>query len=194
MLIDIANLEAPEAVSKIDIENKAMGFNMPCDDLTGALLRALVASKPKGKFLELGTGTGRSTAWILEGMDSASSLISVESEASYLEVARKMLGEDKRLILINDLGENVLQDQQKGSFDLVFADAFPGKYNHLEEALALLKIGGIYLIDDMLPQPNWPQNHDKNVDKLIAVLENDDRFIISKMNWSTGIILATKIK
>jgi hypothetical protein len=39
---------------------------------TGLFLRTLAASKPAGRFLELGTGTGVATAWLLDGMDHAS--------------------------------------------------------------------------------------------------------------------------
>ena len=45
------------------------------------------------------------------------------------------------------------------SFDLIFADAIPGKYEHLNETLALLRRGGLYVVDDMLPQPTWPKDH-----------------------------------
>lgn len=192
MLNDITNYKTPEVLAEIDSENELIGFNMPSDDLTGTLLRALVASKRGGKFLELGTGTGRSTAWIMDGMDTDSTLISVESEKKYIEIANKFLGHDKRLSLVHGLGENLLKSLQKETFDLIFADAFPGKYNHLEEALTLLKSGGIYLIDDMLPQQNWPRGHEKNVEILIERLENDNRFMLVKMNWSTGIIFLVK--
>lgn len=46
------------------------------------------------------------------------------------------------------------------SFDLIFADAIPGKYEHLDETLALLRRGGLYVVDDMLPQPTGrPKDH-----------------------------------
>jgi len=41
----------------------------------------------------------------------------------------------------------------------VFADALAGKYDGLSEALCVVKAGGFYVIDDMLPQPNWPDGH-----------------------------------
>ncbi len=43
-----------------DTENRE--FDMPSDRHTGSLLRTLAASKPDGRLLELGTGTGLSTA------------------------------------------------------------------------------------------------------------------------------------
>jgi predicted O-methyltransferase YrrM len=35
------------------------------------MLRMLAASKPGGRFLELGTGTGIATAWLLKKIDIA---------------------------------------------------------------------------------------------------------------------------
>ena len=65
-----------------------MGFIMASDILTCSLLRTLAASKPSGKFLELGTGTGLSTSWILDGMDTGSSLISLDNNESCLAIAQ----------------------------------------------------------------------------------------------------------
>ena len=44
----------------------------------------------------------------------------------------------------------------------------------------------------MLAQQNWPDGHQENVDKLIEYLEQRKDFNLTKMNWLTGIIIATK--
>jgi len=77
-------------------------------------------------------------------------------------------------------------------FDLIFAEAWPGKYREIEETLALVKPGGFYLVDDMNVQPNWPVGHQENVARLVGFLEGRQDFHLTKMNWSTGIIIATK--
>ncbi len=68
-----------------------------------------------------------------------------------------------------------------------------GKYRFLDETLSLLKPGGIYVIDDMLPQPNWPEGHDQKATALIADLEKRSDLRLVKMSWASGIILATKL-
>jgi hypothetical protein len=44
----------------------------------------------------------------------------------------------------------------------------------------------------MLPQPNWPDGHARRADELISMLENRDDLIVTKLNWSTGVIIGTK--
>ena len=78
--------------------------------------------------------------------------------------------------------------------DLIFADAWPGKYNTLDETLALLKVGGIYIVDDMLQQANWPEGHADKAKRLVEYLESLDYIQLTKLNWSTGVILITRIK
>ncbi|MEK7833469.1 MAG: SAM-dependent methyltransferase, partial [Acidobacteriota bacterium] len=52
----------PPALEQIEADTKALGFSMGSERTAGALLRTLAASKPSAQLLELGTGTGISTA------------------------------------------------------------------------------------------------------------------------------------
>jgi predicted O-methyltransferase YrrM len=164
---------------------------MNSDVLTGALLRTLAASKPLGAMLELGTGCGLGTCWILDGMDGSSSLVSVDTDRRVQSIAASELDGDARLELVLQDGGGFLErcDRQ---FDLVFADAWPGKYTHFDDGLRLLKRGGIYVLDDMLPQSNWPEGHATNVAALLARLEQLQGFEVSMLSWSTGVILVVR--
>ena len=62
----------------------------------------------------------------------------------------------------------------------------------IDEILDLVKVGGFYVIDDMISQPSWPKWHQEQADKLIGYLEHRKDFVLTKLNWSTGVILATK--
>ncbi|MEQ8533079.1 MAG: SAM-dependent methyltransferase, partial [Imperialibacter sp.] len=57
---------------------------------------------------------------------------------------------------------------------------------------AMLKPGGLYIIDDMLPQPNWPEGHHLKAIRLVEALEKNDSLLLTKQIWSTGIVVATK--
>jgi len=182
----------PKNYEAIKKTSESINFSMPSDLQTGSLLRTLIASKPKGNFLELGTGTGLSLAWIVEAMDENSTVISIDTNEAYLAIARRFFAEDDRVTIICEDGNTWMRDNSHEKFDLIFADAWPGKYEVLEETLALVKPGGFYIIDDMLPQPNWPAGHEKNVERLIAELESRENIRLTKLNWSTGIVIVTK--
>lgn len=182
----------PKSYLEIKTDSEKISFSMPSDLQTGSLLRTLTATKKDGHFLELGTGTGLSLAWMIEGMNGNSTLISIDNSAEYQNIAKKYFQKSNIKFICEDAEKWILNYTEE-KFDLIFADAWPGKYIVLEETLNLLKPGGIYLIDDMLPQPNWPVNHDKNVENLIQDLEKRNDIQLTKICWSTGLILITKI-
>jgi predicted O-methyltransferase YrrM len=168
------------------------GFTMASDIQTCSLLRTLASTKPNGELLELGTGSGLSTSWILDGMNNNASLISVDNDESFLNIAKKYLSLDKRLSLIKKDGEIWIKENLSKKFDFIFADTWPGKYNHLEEIITMLKPGGIYIIDDMSPQSNWPVGHDSKAAELIEILSAREDIALTKQVWATGIIITVK--
>jgi predicted O-methyltransferase YrrM len=85
-----------------------------------------------------------------------------------------------------------LHHAPRGEFDFIYADAWPGKFSHLDEALALLRAGGIYLIDDLLPQPNWPEGHAPKVPALIHRLEQRPEFTTVKLAWASGLMMVVR--
>jgi predicted O-methyltransferase YrrM len=189
---EIENIKLPPRLPQIMSETARLNFAMASDLLTGCLLRTFAATKTAGKLLELGTGTGVATAWILDGMDTEARLVSIEMDEANIEVAKQFLGDDPRVTFIHADGGEWLRRAEPDQFDLIFADSWPGKYTHLDEALRSLKRGGLYVVDDMLPQPNWPDGHARRADELISMLENRDDLIVTKLNWSTGVIIGTK--
>lgn len=182
----------PSAYSLIDEATKASGFTMASDVLTCSLLRTLAATKPAGTFLELGTGTGLSTAWILDGMDREATLISIDNDAAFQQIANQHLGEDQRLDLVCSDGGDWISNNTHRRFDYIFADTWHGKYLLLEEALSMLNKGGLYIIDDMLPQPNWPEGHHEKALRLLDYLDTRNDLLLTKQVWATGIVVAVK--
>jgi len=184
----------PLAVEAILRETVDIGFSMASEPLTGSLLRTLAASRPAGQFLELGTGTGVATAWLLDGMDQASRLQSVDNDPTVVAIARRHLGSDPRVTFHLDDGAAFIERQTPGSYDFVFADAWPGKFSHLEQALALVRVGGIYFIDDLLPQANWPAGHAASVSALIERMATHDRFVATKLAWASGLMVIVRTR
>jgi predicted O-methyltransferase YrrM len=85
-----------------------------------------------------------------------------------------------------------LRHQMEESFDFIFADTMPSKYEALDEALPLLRKGGLYIIDDMLPQPNWPESHSAKVPILLSDLFARREFSAMSMAWSSGLVILAK--
>jgi predicted O-methyltransferase YrrM len=164
---------------------------MNSDLYTGSLLKTLVASRRSGRILELGTGGGLATSWILEGLDQHSNLLTIENNMALWEIARQQLNDPRIEFILAD-AYVWLKEYQGEKFDLIFADAMPGKYDLFVEAIQLLKSGGFYVIDDMLPQPNWPSGHAEKADVFIHMLESRKDLILTKLKWSTGIIIVVK--
>jgi predicted O-methyltransferase YrrM len=184
----------PSVVEDITEATEDIGFTMGSDLLTGSLLRMLVATKPSGAILELGTGTGLATAWLLDGMDAHSSLLTVDRDERTTAIAKRFLGMDPRVTFVMMDGAAFIEKmQQEGTtFDFIFADMRPGKFELLEETLRLLRAGGIYIVDDLLALPSWEAEHAPRVVRLIETLEQKEDLRVTKLNWSTGILIAVK--
>jgi predicted O-methyltransferase YrrM len=181
----------PPGIAGILRDTEALRFGMASEPRVGALLAALVASKPGGRFLELGTGTGHGTAWLLAGMDAASLLETVDSDPDVVAVAQRHLASDSRVTFHVMDGADFLR-RSSNQFDLIYADAWPGKFSQLDEALSLLRPGGIYVIDDLLPQPNWPDGHAPRVPALIDDIERRAGFVTVRLAWASGLMLVVR--
>jgi hypothetical protein len=59
-------------------------------------------------------------------------------------------------------------------------------------ALSLLKVGGIYFVDDLLPQASWPEGHAPKVQALIAELENRPGFVATRLAWASGLMILVR--
>jgi predicted O-methyltransferase YrrM len=184
---------APESLRSLLEATERLGFSMASEPAIGSLLRTLVASRPGGAHLELGTGTGLASAWMLDGMDPASTLLSVELDPEPLALAERYLGADPRVTFLCADGGDFLVDADPESFDLIFADAWPGKFTHLDEAIRVLRTGGLYVIDDLLPQPDWPDDHPPKVARLLAQVTARNDLRITYFAWSSGVIIAAKV-
>lgn len=184
--------QLPSDLHVLRAKAAAAGFTLSCEDRTGSLLAALAAGRPGGRILELGTGAGEGAAWLLSGMDRASRLTTVELDAGVQAIAREQLGSDPRVSFVAGDGGAWLEEFDGEPFDLVFADTWPGKFTHLDRALELVAPGGTYLIDDLLPQPGWPQDHEASVERLLAELAAREDFRCVRLAWASGLLMAVR--
>jgi predicted O-methyltransferase YrrM len=188
----IEKLRPPKALDAILTDTARLGFSMASEPLTGSLLRTLVRSKRDGHILELGTGTGVGTAWILDGLGADAQLVTVEQDGLLAAVAQRHLGGDSRAIFVVEDAATYVADVGDTRFDLIYADTWVGKFTHVDEVLGLLKDGGFYVLDDMLPQANWPDGHAEKVDAVMASLGARQDLLVTTLNWASGIVIAVK--
>jgi predicted O-methyltransferase YrrM len=190
-MTDDAIKNYPGSYLSINEATQKAGFTMASDPKTCSLLRTLAGTKPGGKMLELGTGTGLSTAWILDGMDGTSLLTSIDNDDVFLDIAKQFLKDDRLSLISKDAG-TWIQENRNMKFDLIFADTWHGKYLMLEEVLDMLCPGGLYIIDDMLPQANWPEGHQEKALRLLDALDERTDIILTRQCWASGIVIASK--
>jgi predicted O-methyltransferase YrrM len=185
-------MSAPAALAELEARAAAIGFAMSSDPMVGALLAALAASKPGGRILELGAGAGIGSAWLLHGMDEDASLLAIDTDAAVLSVAQETLGADERVQFAIADAARLLSQAPPEIYDMVFADTWPGKFSQLDEAIAVLRPGGLYVVDDLSPQADWPEGHQRTVDGYLAELAARRDLLVAHSGWATGVLIAAK--
>jgi len=185
-------IRVPAALPAIANATREIRFVFASNLEFGPLLRMLAASKPGGRLLELGTGTGVGTCWLLDGMDASARLVSVERNADTQAIARKHLGGDPRVTFVTGDGSEFLQSAPAASYDLVFADGGPGKLRGTDLALRLLRPGGIYIGDDLRPHLLQEDGRAPRVRAFEEAIMARDDLAAVKLDWSSGVVLATR--
>jgi predicted O-methyltransferase YrrM len=185
-------VSTPPSLAAIAADTARIGFGMGSDAEVGALLRTLAAARPGAAALELGAGTGLATCWLLDGLDATSSLTALELDPDACAVLGRHLGGDPRLSILAEDGDIWIGQNAQRRFDLIFADAMPGKYRHLDETVAMLAPGGLYVVDDMSPHPNWPDGHGVVAEDLRRKLETHEGLASVSLDVASGVIIAAR--
>jgi len=183
----------PRLLAPIMADTRKLGFMNWCWPQVGALLRLMASMKPGGRLLEIGTGTGVGTCWLLDGMDAVTRLTTVDTNPKVQATARTHLGDDRRLTILCEDGAALIKREQPGSHDLIFADGGAGKHTLLEEALALLRPGGLYICDDTKPHPMWPPEHAAKIPPLMKALAARTDFQRLYIDWASGVVIMVKL-
>ncbi len=171
----------------------AAGFTQQGAVEVARFIGALTRLAGPRRALELGTGTGLTTYHILSNLPPDGMLDSVESDPALIEVAQEVIGGDKRLKLHNRLGEDFIGGALGSEqYDLIFADTWPGKYFLLNEALGMVRPGGLYVIDDMNPRGDWPDGHEEKARGLLAHLQGLEGWSFSHYTFGTGVGIGQK--
>lgn len=122
---------------------------------TGAALRLLAAAGAAKAVVEIGTGTGTSGLWLLQGMRADGILTTIDVESEYQRMAKRIFAEagyqPSRTRIITGRALDVLPRLADGVYDLLFVDGDPAEYPATVTAAArLLRPGGVLVINGAL--------------------------------------------
>jgi predicted O-methyltransferase YrrM len=189
-------LRVPRLVEVAEKRSMEEDFHMSSSRETGPLLRTLAASKPGGLMLELGTGVGVGAAWLLDGMDRASRLITLEVHPEAAQISKEILATDPRVEVVQAHGIEWLEAYDGRLFDLIFADVGRLKYERRALTLSRLAPGGFFVCDDVIWQPTWDPDirpSKDRVDKFRAEIFQETGVHVTLMDWGPGICVAARI-
>jgi predicted O-methyltransferase YrrM len=171
------------------------------DPATGAVLRMLAATAGARTAVELGTGAGVSTLWLLRGLAPDGVLTSVDAEGEHQRLARASLAEagvpTGRARLIQGRALEVLPRLSDSAYDLVFCDAARSEnLDYLGAALTLLRPGGMVLFAGALgggkvAEPSARDAETVAMRELARVVREEARLVPAMIPVGPGLLAAT---
>ena len=140
----------PEVAAQARLRGIELG-TAPVTPATGAALRMLAASVAARSVAEIGTGTGVSGLWILDGMGPDGVLTTIDVEPEIQREARRAFESGgrarSRTRIIRGRASDVLPRMAARSYDMVVLDVEPEESAALiDQALRMLRVGGVLAV------------------------------------------------
>lgn len=144
----------------------------------GALLEVLVRAAGGGRVLEVGTFVGTSAAWMARGLGPGGAIDTLEADEARADRAERNLaraGVGDRVHVHRGSAAATLAGLPPGAYDLCYIDADkPGYVGYLEQAVHLVRPGGLIVADNVLAGGRVaapPDARDDNATALAAFTE-----------------------
>ena len=167
--------------------------------LVGKFLKSLIKLLRAKRIVEVGTFTGYSALQMAEALPKDGEIHTCELMEKHAKTAQSFFDRSdygNKITIHQGSALKSLEQLQAGSFDMAFIDA--DKTNYLEyyqRCLALIKKGGIIILDNML----WggdvlePQDDDaKSLRKTGDFIQNDERVFNTLLPIRDGLMLCIK--
>ncbi len=167
-----------------------------------ALMARLIGAR---LAVEIGTFTGYSALAVAQALPPDGRLIACDVSADWTAIGRRYWAEagvadriDLRLGPATETLAALRSTADAGRFDLAFIDADKTNYaQYFEDCLALLRPGGLIMIDNVLWGGSVADPADTGADtvairELNAALHTDDRIDLSLVPIGDGLTLARK--
>lgn len=167
-------------------------FQSSCTDEAGRLLAVLAGQIKQGKILEIGTGLGVGSSWILSAIAPSVNFISIDSDSNKIEKVRKTINHPQAEFVKGDWKEVI----SIGPFQLIFADAAIVKTVEGEQLFDILDIGGLLFMDDFTPEEHWPDEWRGRPDQVREFWLNHENLASTEVYLTpkSSAILATRIR
>ncbi len=141
----------------------------------GKFLRMLVQISGAKRVLEVGTLGAYSTIWLARGSGPEGSVLTIEAETNYAEVARQNLehaGLEQRVDVRVGQAVEVL-DLLTGPFDFTFIDADKiNNCNYVDQALRMSPQGGLIVVDNVVREGEILDPQDESAIGTVALYEH----------------------
>jgi O-methyltransferase len=171
----------------------------------GRLLALLASTTPGRSALEIGTLSGYSALWLLEGMQPDGRLITLESVEAHADLAEREFARhgvaeriDVRRGAALELLPDIARELGPGSLDIVFIDADKASYPDYYEATAgLVAPHGLLLVDNIFGSSGaWIDELDlpdaAATDKMNRRAAADERFDTAGVFVRAGLLIARR--
>lgn len=175
---------------------------VPVHPGTGRVLQLLARISRARSIVEIGTGAGVSTTYMLRGMGDAGVVTTIDVEPEHHKAARRTLVAGgfapERARLITGRALEVLPRLTDAGYDMVLIDARKVEYpQYLEQALRLLKEGGILAIDNSLwhgrvPDPAQRDEDTTAVRQTLKAVRQDESLEPMLLPTGDGLLVAVK--
>jgi predicted O-methyltransferase YrrM len=179
-----------------------LGTCVPIGSGTGAALRFLAAAIDAKAVVEVGTGAGTSGIWLLRGMRPDGVLTTVDIEGEHQRLAKQAYAAagipSTRYRLINGQAGDVLPRLTDGAYDLVFVDADKTGYvDYLEQAVRLLRPGGVVAFDNALRADQVADATVRDVAtvtvrEVVRSVHDNDQLVPALLPVGNGLLVAVK--
>ncbi|MDO5739100.1 MAG: O-methyltransferase [Ornithinimicrobium sp.] len=174
----------------------------PISPAAGATLRLLASTVAARHVVEIGTGSGTSGLWLLQGMPHDGILTSIDNEPEHQQAAKEAYAEagippQRTRVISGDAGQ-VLRRLTDSAYDLVLVDADRDSYPaYVEEALRLLRQGGVLVVNNMLggdlvADPAARDDVTTLLRDLGKKLRQDDRLLSALLPVGDGLLVAVR--
>jgi predicted O-methyltransferase YrrM len=183
------------------------GIELGITDTTpgsGAFLKYVASLIQAQSVVEIGTGSGVGTLWLLKGVISSGVITTIDPEVQHIQIAKQVLNDadipPNRYRLITSDYLEVMRKLADRAYDLVVFRGNPEDiFDVIDEAHRILRTGGILAIDHFFGGQKVPDPAQR--DPKTVALRDAGKFLKSQSEiWSIAlnpigdaVLLATKL-